>query len=213
MIRARALLEAAVGYVRKNPDEVVKAAMNAAGGRFGIPIAALAFFAGQIEGKKAPTDIQVGSAPPALRLSATVDAMGTPVRASAAIKIDEVSWGPDEFRIGIRLHEVKLALAGEAESAIATLIKSGALDLSKPGNLVKFLPKKPAAIVDADGDRIVIDLMKAPKLAKNKVLRKFLQVVTPLVGIRGIETDRDHVYVTLKATPLGLLQAIRAGVR
>ena len=53
MLGPRALLSAAVGYVRKNPDEVVKAAVNAATLRFGVPIAALRFLAAQATGRKA----------------------------------------------------------------------------------------------------------------------------------------------------------------
>jgi hypothetical protein len=222
-MQLKALFQAAVGYVRKNPDEVVKAAINAAGLRFGIPLAALRYLAleattGDARGgngsskkrSKMPQDIELGSAPPALRLSATVDAMGTNLRASAAVKVDEVEISPDTLRIGIRLTDVKLALIGESESPVATLVKSGALDLSKPGNLVKFIPKRPPAIVESEGDRIVVDLMKVPSLAANERLRRVLSIITPLVGIRAIETDRDHVYVTLRATPRGLLQAIEA---
>src|SRR6185295_10552742 len=169
MFKPRAMLKAAVGYVRKNPDEVVRAAVNATGLRFGIPLATLRWFAGQIPGgKKAPKDVEITSAPPALRLSAIVDAMGTSVRASAAIKIDEITISTEAIRIGVRLRDVKLALVGESDSPVATLIKSGALDLSKPGNLVKFVPKKPPAVVEAEGDRVVVDLMKVPKLANDK---------------------------------------------
>jgi hypothetical protein len=207
----RALLSAAVGYVRNNPDEIVKAAVNAVGLRFGIPLAALRYLTSQAPmGKKAPKDIEIGSSPPALRLSASVDAMGTPVRASAAIRIDEIDIAPDSLRIGVRLSEVKLALLGESDAPIATLIKSGALDLSKPGNLVKFVPKRPAAIVEAEGDRIVVDLMKVPAIAANSRLRRILSIVTPLVGIRAIETDRDHIYVAFRATPSGFARALAA---
>ena len=156
MFKPRAMLKAAVGYVRKNPDEVVRAAVNATGLRFGIPLATLRWFAGQLQGAKAPKDVEISSAPPALRFSAVVDAMGTAVRASAAVKVDEVTITDESVRIGVRLRDVKLALVGESDSPVATLIKSGALDLSKPGNLVKFVPKKPPAIVEAEGDRIVV---------------------------------------------------------
>lgn len=208
MIRPRAIFEAAVGYVRKNPDEVVRAAWNATGLRFGVPLASLRWFAGHLKGAKVPKDIEIGSAPPALRLSAVVDAMGTPVRASAAVKIDEVTITEDSLRIGVRLRDVHLALAGDSESPVATLIKSGALDLSKPGNLVKFLPKRPPLIVEADGDRIVVDLMKMPKLAGDARLRRALGILSPVLGIRAIETDGDHVYVKLRAVPTGLPEAI-----
>jgi hypothetical protein len=210
MLGPRALLTAAVDYVRHNPDEIVKAAINAAGLRFGVPIAALRFMAAQVTGRKAPKDIEIGSSPPALRLSATVDAMGTAVRASAAIKIDEVSLSAESIRVGIRLNDVKLALVGESDAPVATLIKSGALDLSKPGNLIKFIPKRPPAIVEAEGDRVVIDLFKVPKIAQNPRVRKILSVIAPILGIRAIETDRDHIYVALRASPGGIGRALEA---
>jgi hypothetical protein len=208
MFSPRAMIKAAASYVRKNPDEVVRAAVNATGLRFGVPLATLRWFAGQLTGAKAPKDVEISSAPPALRFSAVVDAMGTPVRASAAIKIDEVTITEDSVRIGVRLREVKLALVGESDSPVATLIKSGALDLSKPGNLVKFVPKKPPAVVEAEGDRVVVDLMKVPKLANDPRIRRALAVVAPILGIRAIETDRDHLYVKLRATPAGLPEAL-----
>ena len=204
------LASAAVNYVRRNPDVLVDAAKNAAGLRFGVPLAALRYLVAQVTDRKMPKDIELGTSPPALRLSATVDAMGTNLRASAAIKIDEISISSDSIRVGVRLNEVKLALLGESDSPIATLVQSGALDLSKPGNLVKFIPKRPPAIIEAEGDHIVVDLMKLPSLSRNRRLRRMLSILTPLVGIRAIETDNDNLYVTLRATPRGLMQAIEA---
>jgi hypothetical protein len=211
MLDARSLLNAAVDYVRKNPDELLKAAINAAGLRFGVPIAGIRWVTSRAElPKKAPKDIDIGSAPPAVRVGLSVDAMGTPVRASAAIRVDEIDLSPESLRVGMRLSDVKLALLTESDAPVATLIKSGALDLSKPGNLVKFLPKKPAVIVEADGDRIVIDLMKVPALAGNNRLRRVLAVLTPVMNVRAVETDHDHLYVALKASPRGLPRAIAA---
>ena len=208
-IRGAAL--AAWGYIRKNPDELALATRNAVGLRFGVPLAALRYLAATAAtGKKAPKDIALSTSPPALELGATVDAMGTSLRAQAAIRIDEVDISADSLKIGIVLSDVRLKLLADSDSPVATLVKSGALDLSKPGNLVSVLPKRPAAIVDAKDDHITVDLMKVPKIAKNKRLRKVLKVVTPLVGIRKIETDADHLYVTLRATPAGLREAIDA---
>jgi hypothetical protein len=211
MLDARTLVNAAVDYIRRNPDELVRAAVNAAGLRFGIPLAALRYLSSQAKlPRKAPKDIEIGSSPPAIRISLSVDAMGTAVRASAAIKIDEIDLSPDAMRIGIKLSDVKLALIGESTSPVATLIKSGALDLSKPGNLVKFLPKRPPAIVEADDDRIVVDLMMVPAIANNQGLRRLLAIVTPVVNVRAVETDRDHLYVAFRASPRGLPAAFAA---
>jgi hypothetical protein len=211
MLDARSLLSAAVDYVRRNPDELVRAAVNAAGLRFGVPIAALRWLSSQAKlPRKAPKDIEIGSSPPAIRISLSVDAMGTPVRASAAIRIDEIELSPETMRVGLRLNDMKLALIGDSTTPVATLIKSGALDLSKPGNLVKFLPKLPPAIVLAEDDRIVLDLMKVPALAHNEVLRRALAIVTPIMSVRAVETDRDHLYVALRASPRGLPRAFAA---
>jgi hypothetical protein len=121
-----------------------------------------------------------------------------------------VTLGADTLRIGVRLNEVKLALIGESESPIATLIKSGALDLSKPGNLIKFIPKRPPMIVEAEGDRVVIDLLLVPQIANNLRVRRILSILAPVLGIRAIETDGDNLYVSLRATPSGLRQALVA---
>ena len=53
-------------------------------------------------------------------------------------------------------------------------------------------------------------LMKVPALANNSRLRWALAVVTPVMNIRAVETDRDHIYVALKASPRGLPRALAA---
>lgn len=203
----RAMLKAAADYVRRNPDEVVRAAVNATGLRFGVPLASLRWLASQLEGKRAK-DVEITSEPPALRLRAVVDAMGTSVRVSAAVEVEGVTLEPESARIALRLRDVQLELAAESDSPVATLIKSKALDLSKPGNLLKFIPKKPPAIVEADGDRIVVDVMKVPKLAGDPRVVKAIAVLAPVVGVRAIETNGDHLYVKLRAMPSGLPEAI-----
>ncbi|MGD0678044.1 MAG: hypothetical protein ABSC94_21735 [Polyangiaceae bacterium] len=211
MLDARAVLNAAVDYLRKNPEELVRVAVNAAGLRLGVPLAAIRWATSNADlPRKAPKDIDIGSAPPAVRLSLSIDAMGTPLRASAAIRVDEIDLSPESMRFGFRLSDVKLALIGDSETPVATLIKSGVLDLSKPGNLVKFLPKRPAAIVEADGDRIVVDFLKVPAVARNARLRRVLAIVTPVVSVRAVETDRDHIYVSFRASPRGLPRALAA---
>jgi len=211
MVDARSLVTAAVDYVRRNPDEIVTAAVNAAGLRFGVPLAALRWLSSRAKlPRKAPQDIEIASAPPAIRVTMSVEAMGTPVRASAAIQVDEIDLSPVAMRIGLRLRDVKLALIGDSQTAVATLIKSGALDTTKVGNFVRVMPKRPPAIVDAEGDRVVIDLMRVPSIEHNWLLRRALAVVTPVVSVRAVETDRDHLYVALKASPRGWTRSLRA---
>jgi hypothetical protein len=211
MLDSRAFLNATVDYIRKNPEEVVTAAVNAASLKFGVPLVALRWLSSQAKlPRKAPKDIDIDSVPPAIRIALSLQAMGTPVRASAAIRVDEVDFSPEALRIGIRLSDVRLSLIGESSTPVAILIKSGALDLTKTGELLKFVPDRPPAIVAAEGDRIVIDLLKIPSIANNFLLRRALAVITPVVGVRAIETDRDHLYVAFRASPRGLPRALAA---
>jgi hypothetical protein len=216
-MKPRDVLRAAVGYVRANPGAVVKAATDATRLRFGIPVRALVWAAGEAgkggkPKKGAPTDIELGASPPALHFAASVDAMGTPIRFSASLRVEEVFIAPDTVRVALRLNSVSLALLAESDSPVAMLIKSGVLDRSKPGNVVKVLPKRPPFIVDAGGDRIVLDLLKIPALAKNARFRRLLSVVSPVVGVRAIETDGEQLYIALKAMPRGLPEAINAAL-
>ena len=75
----------------------------------------------------------------------------------------------------------------------------GALDLSKPGNLAKFMPKRPAVLVEAHDDIIVIDLMQNPKFASNERVRAILGTLTPVVNVSGMSTEGDFLIVQLRA--------------
>lgn len=206
-----ALLGAARGYLSRHPEEVLRIAKNAVGLRFGLPLAALRFLAAQGAGKKgAPKDVQIEAVPPGIRVGATVDLMGNSVRASATVFIERVSLNTDELRFEVRLADVSLKLLeGAPDSPVAALLQSGALDLSKPGNLAAYMPKRPAVLVEAKDDRIVIDLMKDPKLQRKEVQR-ILGIVTPLLSVRGIQTDWEHLDVLLQAFPDGVSEAMHA---
>jgi hypothetical protein len=136
--------------------------------------------------------------------------MGTGVRVGAAIRFDELRLGADELRIALRLSDVTMQALGDANSPVAALLKSGALDLSKPGNLANFLPKRPAALVEARDDVIVLDLMKVAKIADNGRLRRILGVVAPVFEIREVSVDDDHLILSWRPNPGGVLSAARA---
>lgn len=213
MQELKAVLEAGSKYLRDHPEELLRALRNLLALRFGVPLDALRFFAGRAGGKKGPKDLVLEAVPPGLRVGATVDLMGTPVRADATVFIERVSITPEELRFEIRLANVSLKVAADApESPIAALLRSGALDLSKPGNLAAYMPKRPAFLVDAKDDRVVIDLMRHPKIAKNPRAIRTVALLAPLLTIAGIESDSEHLDVTLRAFPDGLREAV-GGIR
>ncbi|MDI3282990.1 hypothetical protein [Polyangium sp. 15x6] len=208
----RVLARTAGNYLKEHPEEIVRALRSALGLRASIPMDALRYLAREFvpDNKKAPKDIVIEAAPPGVRVAATVDAMGTPLRASLILHIEEIDISLTEMRIGVRIEGLTLTVLGDSSSPLAGLLKSGALDLSKPGNLVAFMPKRPPMLVEAKDDRLTLDLMKVPKLAENPKVRRYLSIALPVASVRAIRTKDDHLDVHLKANLGGLPQAIAA---
>lgn len=208
MIDKRALAEFAGTYLTSHPDEMVRALKNVALFRFGLPLELLRWTTGQIRSRKAPKDVQIDALPPGIRLAATVDLMKTPIRAGATLFFDHVSLTPRELLFEVRLRDVSLDLMGESDSPVAALLKSGALDLSRPATLAANMPKRSPALVEASDDRLLIDLMRDPMLAKRAA--RLASLVTPIVSIRSIETDVDHLDFYFRWFPSGVPAALGA---
>lgn len=195
----------------KNPSTMLSMARHALGMRIAVPLDAVRWFiANTPPSKKAPQDVTISPRPPAVGLGATIDLMGTTVRAGASIRVDRIEVTETEFRVSLRLSDVTMKVLGESFTPVAGLIKSGALDLSKPGNLAKFMPKKPPVLVEAHDDVIVLDLMQNPKFAENDRVRALLGTLTPVVNVQGLTTEGDFLILQLRASPFGIPRALNA---
>ena len=211
MSKPRDLLRATAAYLRSHPEEVWTAAKDAASMRLGLPVAALRWAAKQLpEGGKAPGDVTIDSVPPALRLSATLNVMGAPLRATPSLGVEGVQVTADAVRLTLSVRDLNVKAVGGGESPVAGLLESGAIDLSKPGKLLKFLPKKPAFLLDAYDDKIVVDLMKLPALANNPIIKRALSVMAPVLRVRQIGTSDDRLFVQLGADMSGIRGAFDA---
>jgi len=206
----KVIMNAAKDYLRQHPEEIVRAMKGALGLRFGVPLDSLRYLAREFAPNGKVRDVVIDSAPPGVRLSLTVDAVGSTLRVSLVLYIEEVHVTTDEIRVGTRVSELTLKVLDGFQTPVAALVQSGALDLSKPGNLVAFIPKRPAAIVDAKDDRIVIDALRVPSLASNSKVKRALAIATPILGVRAIRSKDDHLDVHFKATLSGLPEAVSA---
>lgn len=205
MEAVRPVLEAVFAYLKDHPEELLRALRNALALRFGLPIDAFRWLAGRANGARAPRQVEIATIPPGVRVGASFDLMGTPLRASADLFIERVVIDEQQFLFEIRLANVRLNVEDDTvESALAALLRSGALDLSKPGNLVHYMPKRPPLLVEARDDRIVIDLMRHQKLAQNRVLKRWIARIAPLLTVSSIETEGGHLDVALRAFPDGV---------
>jgi hypothetical protein len=195
----------------KNPTTMLSMARHALGMRIAVPLDALRWFISNTPpSKKAPQDVTITPRPPAIGLGATIDLMGTTVRAGASIRVDHIEVGENKFKVTLKLSDVTMKVLGESFTPVAGLIKSGALDLSKPGNLAKFMPKRSPVLVEAHDDVLVLDLMQNPAFASNDRVRGVLGTLTPVVQVSGLSTEGDFLIVQLRASPFGLPRAISA---
>jgi hypothetical protein len=200
----------AVGkYLADHPDELARIARNAAALKIGVPLAALRWLAIRGKSRRMPTDVVVEAVPPGVRLGATLELMGAKLRASSLVVIERVRLSAEELRIELRFSEAEVRLLDDSSSPLAALIQSGALDLTKLGNLIAVMPKRPKFLVEARGDRVVLDLKRHPKLSTERA-ELLLSLITPIVTITEVSTDAEHVDVKLGLFVDGLQAAVDA---
>jgi hypothetical protein len=152
-----------------------------------------------------PRDVEISASPPGLRVSATIEQMGTLLRASCVVVVERVVLDDCQARVELRLRDVTLDLVDNAiQTPLAALIRSGTLDLSRVASLVAYLPSRPSALVEAEDDRLVLDMLKVSQWADSKKSRRILGFLSSLLTIDSIETDTSHVEVAIRALPRGM---------
>jgi hypothetical protein len=207
---AQNALGAARDYLRAHPEELGRAVRSAFGLRLGVPIAALRWLAREAEKTGKVEDFQIDPAPPGIRIAVSVDAMHTPMRVAATIYIDRIVFTEEELSVALRVEDIKLKLNGEGKTPLAALIQSGALDLTNIGSLVGFLPNRSPVLAEAKDNRIVLDLMRDPKIGKNPLVRRGVGLLTSFVTLHRVDTDDGHLDVAFRALPSGLFGAAQA---
>lgn len=177
---------------------------SAFGLRFGVPVAAFRWLVEQISRDPSEADIEIEAEPPGLRLAGTFENMQTRLRGSAVVFIDRIYVTANQIRIDVRLEDVSLKVLSEKKTHLSALIKSGALDVTKPGNLVAELPDMPPVIIDAFDNVISLDLMHEPKLRGNRMVYRAVGLLSSMITVHGVETDSTHLDVVMRAFPQGI---------
>ena len=210
MVASLDILNAARDYLRGHPEEIARIVRSSFGLRFGLPLAAFRWLIENLAKDAANLDPEIVAYPPGLGLAATIEKMETRIRFSSVIYIQNIRVSADEMRVEVRMEDVKLTVLSDKKTIVSALINSGALNISQIGNLVNELPGMPPFIVEAHGNRLVVDLMKAPKLAKNQLLRQLVGALSSLITVHGVQTESEHLDVVLRALPSGSLAAVGA---
>jgi hypothetical protein len=202
-------LRAGFDYLRRHPGVILTTARNAAGLRLTVPIEALRWLVEHMPpSKKAPRDVALGTAPPALSVAATSELMGNAFRAGADVTVEDVRASTDELVVTLRVDNLSLKALGAQDSPMANLFK--AMDMSNPAGLLAMMPGKSPALIEAKKNRFVVDFLKIPKIASNPLVRRALEVVTPLLEIADVRTEGDLLTIGLKTKAGGLAAALAA---
>ena len=212
MIDPKQALLASVRYLRQHPEEILRQLKNSSRLRFGLPLAALQWIATEFESNSSggPQNIEIGSAPPGLRIKATVEQMGTLVRADCIVVVERIVLDAQQARVELRLRNVSLTLVDDSvQTPLAALIRSGTLDVTRLASLVAYLPSRPAVLIEALDDRLVLDLMKIPKLGADQRVRQLIGVLSNILAVKTVSSDFEHLDVALRALPQGLFGALK----
>jgi hypothetical protein len=205
----REALRAGASYFRRKPKEILTVARAAAGLRVAIPLDALRWLVEKMPMKKGPKEVVIGAAAGAVSLAGTSEMMGFAFRASADVKIEDIHASTNELLVAFRVNNLALKALGDQNSPMANMFK--AMPLDKPANLMSFVPgPKPAALVEASNDRFLIDLLKVPKIAANPVVRRVLEILTPVLSIGEMRTEEDRLVIGFKVRSGGLSSALNA---
>ncbi len=197
-------LQNGIAYLVAHPDFLLRCVVNAARLRLGLPLDGLRFLLDKMTRGRLPADLQMLSMPPGLRMSATVDVMGTALAVAATISVESVLLSAESIRLEVRVTD--LNIKPPEGSPLAGMIAM--MDLKKPGDLLNFLPVRPSIIVDAQGDLFVLDLMKLPKLKRNPVARSIVAAASEVLTIRELRTEDDLIVLGFGVMPLGFLSAL-----
>lgn len=191
------LLTHGVSYLRRNPLFLVRAARNAARLEMTIPLDTLRWLIERRRPGKGPERIEVTAAPPGLGVGLTVDVFGTKLDVNVNVTVEDVASSGGGLQLTVRARD--LSITAPPGSPAAMMV--GSLDLSNPAGLLKMMPMRLDALVDAHSDTFVIDLMKIKPLAKNEVLARVLAVADGAAGIREIRTEEDLLVIGLVVRP------------
>ncbi len=198
---------AATQYLRQHPDELLRALRCASRLKLGVPLPALRFIAAELGGKRLPPDLVIEARSPGIFVSGSFTLMDTPLFASGILIVERIESSPESVLVDLRIQSLNLEVTDpEAATPVAALLRSGALDLSRPGDLVHYMPKRPPMLLEARGNRLTLDLMKHPRLSQDPA-RKIVAAIIPLFTISGIEADDEHLDVSFRAFSHGVGEA------
>jgi len=195
---------------RLDPGQAARLVMQALAGRISIPLSAVR---DRLIGISEKVEIDIAEAPPGLRVRGQAHALGAPIAFSTRIEAKGVDVQGERRTVRIRLSEVALATDDDAPGPLADAIRNGMIDTANPATLIGNMISLPDMIVEAEGQDIVVDLMKVPVIARDETLRAAVAAATSYLCVTGIQVADDSILLKIGVFPGGPKEAALSTAR
>jgi len=195
---------------RLDPAQALRLFAGTLGGRISIP---LSWMRQRLAGLWEKVSIEIEPASPGLRIRGQARALGAPITFSARVDADGVRIDGLQRTIRVRLSEVTLTTSDDAPGPLADAIRTGMIDTRNPATLIGNMMPLPEMIVSAQGQDIVLDLMKAPAIQRDRTMQAALAAASSYLCVTAIRVSGDAIELQLGLLPGGVKEAALSTAR
>jgi len=188
----------------------VRLLMQALGGRVSIPLSLIRSRLAKLSEKVA---LEIEAESPGLRVRGEAHALGAPIDFSARVDAEGVHVEGEQRTIRIRLSDVELSTTKDAPGPLADAIRNGMIDTGNPATLIGNMMTLPDMIVKAEGQDVVIDLMRVGAIERDETLRAAFAAATSYLCVTGIQIADDAIELRLGLLPGGPREAALSTAR
>lgn len=192
------------------PGQALRLVVQALGGRISIP---LSLVRSQVANFSDKVALDVEPVSPGLQVSGRAEALGAPIAFSARIDAEGVHVEGQQRTVTIRLSEVTLSTDEDAPGPLADAIRNGMIDTQNPATLIGNMMPLPDLVVRAEGQEVVIDLMRVPAIAADARLQTAFAAVTSVLCVSSVQISGDAIVLGLGVLPGGPKEAALSTAR
>lgn len=196
--------------LRLTPERALRLVTQALGGRIAIPLSAVRDRLADLSEKVA---LDIEAAGSGLRVQGEANALGAPIVFSARVDAEGIRVEGERRTVRIRLSEVELSTDDDAPGPLADAIRSGMIDTANPATLIGNMLPLPDVVVRAEGQEVVLDLMKLPAIARDERLRAAFAAATSYLCVTGVQVADDAIELKLGVLPGGPKEAALSTAR
>jgi len=195
---------------KPQPVDALRLLSAALGGRVLIP---LSWIRDRLEPLSKKVALEIEADGPGLRIHGEAEALGAPITFAARIDADGVHVEGMKRTLRIRLSEVALTTTDDAPGPLADAVRTGMIDTKNPATLIGNMVSLPEMVVSAEGQDLVIDLMKIPAIARDERLQAAVAAASSYLGITAIRIADDSLELQLGLLPGGAKEAALSTAR